>query len=205
VNRNFDFYEYAGFIIPGSVLVLGLLWLFPDQRALFAKEGITFGELGLFVIVAYAAGQLLQGIGNCIEWTWSKLAGYPTQKLLAGAYLEPDQQNRLNEALRTRFGIAEPSKLPPVAARSIAREVYAVVSAAGRAARVDTFNGNFGLLRGVAAAMLVLLVVAAILGKGAWVLVGLAVLFALALQRMHRFYRLYAIELFVQLLHTKNE
>ena len=52
--------------------------------------------------------------------------------------------------------------------------------------------------------MLVLFVAVAILGKSAWVLVGLAVLFALALQRMHRFYRLYAVELFVQLLLTKS-
>jgi hypothetical protein len=36
---------------------VGLLWLFPEGRVLFAKEGVTLGELGIFVIVAYAAGQ----------------------------------------------------------------------------------------------------------------------------------------------------
>ncbi|HET8919577.1 MAG TPA: hypothetical protein VFN27_07845, partial [Xanthobacteraceae bacterium] len=70
MNRSFDFYEYAGYIIPGSALTLGLLLFFPESRALFTKEGVTFGELGLFIIIAYAAGQLVQGIGNGIAWLW---------------------------------------------------------------------------------------------------------------------------------------
>jgi hypothetical protein len=204
VSRNFDFYEYAGFIIPGAVLLLGLLWLFPEQRVLFAKEGVTFGELGLFVIVAYAAGHLVQGVGNFIEWICSKVGGYPTQKLLAGAYLSTEQHKRLDEILRTAFDVAQPSKITPAAARSVAREAYAIVAAAGKAARVDTFNGNFGLLRGLAAAFLVLFVAAIIVGKSIWILVTLAVLFALAVQRMHRFSRHYAIELFVQFLLVKK-
>jgi ABC-type Fe3+ transport system permease subunit len=68
MNRNFDFYEYAGIIIPGTVLVMALVWLFPEGRALFSKDGVTLGELGLFVIIAYAAGQLVQAIGNGLEW-----------------------------------------------------------------------------------------------------------------------------------------
>jgi hypothetical protein len=59
-------------------------------------------------------------------------------------------------------------------------------------------------LRGLAAAFLVLFVTAIIIGKSAWILVALAVLFALALQRMDRFSRHYAIELFVQFLQVKN-
>ena len=203
MNRTFDFYEYAGYIIPGSVLLLGFLWLFPEQHALFTKEGVTFGELGLFVIVAYAAGQLVQAIGNYIEWTWSKLAGYPSQKLIAGAYLTHEQHKRLTEILHTSFGITHPSKVTLSEARSVTREAYAVVLSAGKAARVDTFNGNFGLMRGVAAAVLVLFVAAAILAKSPWVLVGLAIVLALALQRMHRFYRYYAVEVFLQLLLLK--
>ena len=35
--------------------MLGMLWLFPEARTLFSKEGVTFGELGLFVIIAYTS------------------------------------------------------------------------------------------------------------------------------------------------------
>jgi ABC-type Fe3+ transport system permease subunit len=75
MSRNFDFYEYAGIIIPGTVLVMALVWFFPEARALFSKEGVTLGELGLFIIIAYAAGQLVQAIGNGLEWALWKLCG----------------------------------------------------------------------------------------------------------------------------------
>jgi hypothetical protein len=40
MNRTFDFYEYAGFIIPGAVVLMAVIWLFPEGRALFSKEGV---------------------------------------------------------------------------------------------------------------------------------------------------------------------
>ena len=101
MNWTFDFYEYAGFIIPGAVLVIALVWLFPDSRALFSKEGVTLGELGLFVIIAYAAGQLVQAIGNYLEWIWwMPWGGMPSGQVLCGKYLSTDQHKRLLEALR---------------------------------------------------------------------------------------------------------
>jgi len=202
VNRTFDFYEYAGFIIPGAVLTLGLLLFFPEGHELFTKDDVTFGELGIFVVVAYAAGQLLQSIGNLVESVWWKpWGGLPSRRLLAGHYLSAEQRKRLIEALkkdpklsrdltttnRTEYG-------------GIVREVYAIVSGAGKAARVDTFNGNYGLLRGLAAAFVALIVVACALGKGPYTITVLAILFLLSIQRMHRFAVHYATELFTQYL-----
>ena len=101
MNRTFDFYEYAGFIVPGTALMLGLLLFFPEGRALFTKEGVTFGEFGLFVLVSYAAGQLVQGIGNFIEWLWWKpWGGMPSQRVLSGHYLSLTRRERLIEALK---------------------------------------------------------------------------------------------------------
>jgi hypothetical protein len=142
MNRTFDFYEYAGIIIPGAVLILGLIWLFPEGRAIFAKEGVTFGELNA----------------------------------------------------------------PPASMQfPVVREIYAVVSEAKRAARVDTFLGNYGLTRGLAATLLILIVVAMATTKGLVPVAALVVLFALALQRMHRYARHYATELFVQFLALKGK
>jgi hypothetical protein len=202
VNRTFDFYEYAGVIIPGAALVLGLLFFFPDSRAVFTKEGVTFGELGLFIMVAYAAGQLVQGIGNFIEWLWWNLwGGMPSRRVLAGHYLRTGQRKRLVEALKRDPKIkldldnAEKSEYG-----TIVREVYGVVSSAGKHARVDTFNGNYGLLRGLAAAFAVLVTVALVLGKGLYITCALVILLVLAIQRMHRFAVHYATELFTQYL-----
>jgi len=201
VNRTFDFYEYAGFIIPGAIVVMTVVWLFPDTRALFFKEGVTLGELGLFVIIAYAAGQLVQAIGNYLEWPWWKpWGGMPSGRVLCGKLLTGEQHQRLLDALRPALGGAEPSKIPDAQRRAIVREVYAEVLAAGKAARIDTFSGNYGLMRGLAAAFLVAFVLAIAAGKGAAILGTLVVLFLLALHRMHRYSQHYATELFVQFL-----
>ena len=202
MNRTFDFYEYAGFIIPGAVLTLGLLLFFPEGRALFTKDGVTFGELGLFVIVAYAAGQLVQGIGNFIEWLWwMPFGGRPSERTLSGKFLSAEQYKRLTEALKK-----DPKIIRDLATRgkgeygAIVNEVYATVAGAGKAARVDIFNGNYGLLRGLAAAFLILVMVALVLTKGVYLIGALVILLLLALQRMHRYSGYYAKELFTQYL-----
>jgi hypothetical protein len=206
MNRTFDFYEYAGFIIPGAVVMMAVVWLFPESRVLFSKEGVTLGELGLFVIIAYAAGQLVQAIGNYLEWLWWKpWGGMPTGRVLCGKLLTREQHQRLLAALRFGVDGADPSKLAEAQRLAIVREVYAEVLAAAKAARVDTFSGSYGLMRGLAAAFVLIFVLAIVAGKGAAVLGTLVVLFLLALHRMHRYSHHYAIELFIQFLALKEK
>ena len=52
------FYEQVGIIIPGAVFLFGLLFYFPSLRDLLAKDGITVGQLGIYVLLSYAAGNL---------------------------------------------------------------------------------------------------------------------------------------------------
>jgi len=204
VNRTFDFYEYAGVIVPGAILLMGLIWFFPETRVLFSKEGVTFGELGIFIILAYAAGQLTQGIGNVLEWLfWRPFGGFPSVQIFDGKFLSTDQKARVTDALRTLSGseqdltkLSEPERL------AIVRQVYSRVSAAGQATRVDTFNGNFGLMRGLAASFALLVVAAAFTSK-LTVTLAVAALLLLSLQRMYRFGRHYAIELFLRYISLK--
>lgn len=207
MNPTFDFYEYAGVIIPGAALTLGLLLFFPEGRALFTKDGVTFGEFGLFVVVAYAAGQLVQGIGNLVEWLWWRpWGGMPSKRVLAGHYLTPEQRKRLIEALKKDPKVNRDLETADKAEYSgIVREVYAIVSTAGKTARVDTFNGNYGLLRGLAAAFLALIIVAIVVSEGLYVIAVLVILLLLAVQRMHRFAVHYATELFTQYLLLSND
>jgi hypothetical protein len=122
MNRNFDFYEYAGFIVPGAVIIVAAIWLFPESRALLSKEGVTLGEFGLFVVIAYAAGQLVQAVGNGLEWIWWKpQGGMPSIRVLCGKYLSTEQHKRLLEALalgsemRTRVDCCSPRDSPSCA------------------------------------------------------------------------------------------
>jgi hypothetical protein len=206
MNRTFDFYEYAGFIIPGAVALMAVVWLFPESRTVFSKEGVTLGELGLFIIIAYAAGQLVQAIGNYLEWFWWKpRGGMPSGRVLSGNLLSTEQHQRLLIALEPGLGGADPSKLAEAQRRAIVREIYAEVLAAGKAARIDTFSGNYGLMRGLAAAFVLIFVLAILAGKGAVVLGALVVLFLLALHRMHRYSQHYATELFIQFLALRGK
>jgi hypothetical protein len=85
------------------------------------------------------------------------------------------------------------------------REIYAEVLAAGKAARIDTFSGSYGLMRGLAAAFVLIFVLAIVAGKGAVVLGALVLLFLLALHRMHRYSHHYATELFIQFLALRGK
>lgn len=203
MNRTFDFYEYAAFIIPGAVLTLGVMVLFPEARALFSKEGgVTFGDLGIFVITAYAVGQLIQGIGNFIESVvYWPFGGKASERALAGKFLSPEQYKRVMEALKADAKIARDiSMCSAVEYPAIVGMMYGRVLASGKVARLDAFNGSYGLMRGLAATFAVLLVLAVVLAKD-WVVIGvLAFVASLALQRMNRYNSNYTKELFTQYL-----
>jgi hypothetical protein len=205
-DKSFSFYEYAGVIIPGALLIFGILWLYPDLRSTFAPPETTLGDFGIFLIVAYAAGQLLQALGNLLEKiVWSCCGGLPSncltkpnQKLLSGA-----QMVRLAEMLRTRLGLSVTSitGMAPKDWYPITRQIFAEVMAAKGADRVEIFNGNYGLNRGIASGLIAVAVLAIIKDYHAWeVPVGLAAAAGVASYRMHRFGIHYARELFVQFL-----
>jgi hypothetical protein len=74
-----SFYEQVGLVIPGAVLLFGLLFYFPALSALLAKDGISVGQLGIFMLLAYAAGHLIAAAGNLLETIlWRPFGGMPT-------------------------------------------------------------------------------------------------------------------------------
>jgi hypothetical protein len=204
--RNFEFYEFAAVLTPGVVTLVGLLWLFPIGPQGTHSPDLSAGALGAGLILAYAVGHLIQVVGNAIEGSyWSLLGGKPTDWLFSGKHklISSAQRSALRSRIQRDFasssdqGLAQRDKAHWLVAT---RQIYAVVSRAGAAGRVDIFNANYGLCRGMASAFLVLF--------AAWIYTSrpgglsrgtlLIVLFATALYRMHRFAVYYARELFVQ-------
>jgi len=206
---KFDFYEIIGVIAPGMmVLIGGIVLIYPGQyEKIVSFANLSIGGLGVGLLLAYVAGQLVQAIGNGIEKIWWKLCGgMPTDWLRTGTrHLIADAQRdlvqvRLNQMLR-KSGFELNNTIDPKQWYSITRQIYAVVSAAKRSARVDTFNGNYGLCRGIISSVFVLLVFVGSVNFCEWrIELSLLVIFALALYRMHHFGILYARELFVQFL-----
>ncbi len=202
--QKMTFYEQLGIVIPGSVLMVGLLLYFPALQELTGKNGMSVGELGLFVLLAYAAGHLIAAIGNALETIcWRVLGGMPSDWVVADnpSLLSPQQIEQLRLKVSARLNITLPA-LKGTERKvwwPISRQVYADVAKNGKPDRIDTFNGNYGLNRGLSSACLALAVLAAL--HGHWlVVVGLVIAGLVYAYRAYRFGVHYARELYLQFL-----
>jgi hypothetical protein len=202
--QKLSFYEQIGIVIPGSVLVFALLLYYPQLQILTAKDGISVGELGLFVLIAYAAGHLIAAIANALEGLfWGILGGMPSDWVTRDppALLSPQQIENLRTKIATRLDVTI-DRMPGLDKKTwlpISRQIFADVVKNGKPDRIDTFNGNYGLNRGLASACLVLVLVA--LAHLDW-MIGLGLFLAAAIYsyRAYRFGVHYARELYLQFL-----
>lgn len=204
--RNFEFYEFTGILIPGTVTLLGLSYFFPSGHQFLTA--LSFGDFGLFLILAYATGHLTQAIGNLLENIWWKLwSGMPTDWVRSGSYgiISDTQRDILFSKIKDNLKSKVDKEHSDIAKKEwvgISRQIYSSLSKENRTKRIDIFNGNYGLHRGLAASFLILLILMPIIlgifiNKVEFVLFFA---FMLSLYRMHRFARYYARDLFVEFL-----
>jgi len=204
MGEKFNAYEYIGVIAPGAVVVFAVTLVSPELKQFLVDGGTTLGGLGLFLILSFIAGHLLQGLGNWFENIfWKCFGGMPSNWVKRGnqKILANEQRKLLTQKVSELH--PEIDNLEQVDDKewySLTREIYAIVKAADRAARIDAFNRNYGLLRGVAVSFLVTTAGALfVINLCKWkIYVALAVCTVLAVYRMHRFAVIYARELFVQ-------
>ena len=195
-------YEQLGIIIPGSILMFGLVLYYPELKLLTTKDAFSVGELGLFVLIAYAAGHLVAAIANALEKIFW-LNGMPSDWVTHDppALLSADQVENLRTKVGTRLNVTigkmagyDRKKWWPVS-----RQIYADIGKNGKPDRIDTFNGNYGLNRGLASSCLVLTVVA--LAHADWLIsAGLFLAACIYGYRAYRFGVHYARELYLQFL-----
>jgi hypothetical protein len=198
------FYEQVGIVIPGSILVFGLVLYYPELKLLTTKDSMSVGELGLFILIAYAAGHLIAAIANALESVfWGVLGGMPSDWVTREppSLLSAQQIENVRTRLKTRLSIDIP-KITGSDRKAwwpVARQIYADVAKSGKPDRIDTFNGNYGLNRGLASSCLVLTVVA--LAHADWLIAaGLIAGAAIYIYRAYRFGVHYARELYLQFL-----
>jgi hypothetical protein len=204
-----SFYEQIGIVIPGSVLMFGLVLYYPELKLLTTKDSMSVGELGLFVLISYAAGHLIAAVANALEGIfWNILGGMPSDwvtrdppALLSSQQIENLRvkvSSRLNVTIDKMAGLDRKVWFP------ISRQAYADVAKNGKPDRIDTFNGNYGLNRGLSSACLALAVVA--LAHTDW-LIGAGLISAAGIYsyRAYRFGVHYARELFLQFLILDNQ
>lgn len=213
MKKEFTFYEFVGIISPGVVLLLILSYIFPDLCGTSNLKDISIGGMGIIVIIAYVLGHLVQSIGNLLEkiW-WGIFNGMPTNWVIASdkkSFLSSSQIASFPDKIKQNLKIDSKnpiSSYEPDEWFAITKQIYAAVKQANAADRIDTFNGNYGFFRGIAASLFVGLT-ALIIDRGLsqWQLVVIVMfLLVLAIARMHRFGKHYARELFVQFLQIKE-
>lgn len=208
--RQFDLHEFLGYIAPGMLLLFGAWFIWPEAQQKFTADSLSFGEFGLGIVVAYAIGHLIQGLGNLVEKAWWYFwCGMPTDWLRSKKHelIAPAQSDQVEKHVGTMLS-DNLFKLATTQEKhwySITRQVCAAILKAESNKKVDIFLAYYGLSRGIAAVLLFLLVLSLIVHFSAWKIhVVLAALLVLAIYRMHRFGVIYAREVFVQFLQIHN-
>lgn len=199
-QRFFDRYDTIAIVVPGASLLLGLWHFFPNLFGGVEIKEFSLGGFGVLAVAAFCVGHILQAPANVVaDFGWNRF-GRPTEKLaLAGGGFTADQVEKIRNKISSCLDVGPPPSGDRRAWRSIVGQVAVLVSNDGKTDRLEKFNGNYGLFRGLTAALTILAVVA--ITQRAWVEVGVLTPLAWATRfRMKRFGIYYARELWLQFL-----
>jgi hypothetical protein len=65
--RTFDFYEFAGILVPGAVVFIAYGLTNPSVWPVLKERVFSAGDFGLFLITAYAAGHFQHALSDTDE------------------------------------------------------------------------------------------------------------------------------------------
>lgn len=204
--KNFDFYEFTAILVPGTVALLSVVLTVDGASGMLDSPALTVGQFGVLVVLAYVAGHLIQTLGDWVEKAWWRLrGGAPTEwpfRADSPELLSP-RFHRAMLATLEKMGyddLDEIADLPKEEWQTVRRAMQKRVDAAGRAARVDVFNGIYVMHRGLATAFLIAMACeGSRSGDIRWLWMAIAAAgFLLAMHRMDRFARNFARELYLE-------
>jgi hypothetical protein len=155
--RYFDAYEIIGVITPGVVVALLLSMEWPSFRTMLGEKGLSIGDFGLFILVAFVLGHLIQAVGNVLEPIIWFPFGLPTNWVRGTNQnlVTPEQRKALEKAVAEMEGTAQDiSRITRHQWLAVTTRAYGRLKMTGRSSRVDTANRAYGLSRGLSAALL---------------------------------------------------
>jgi hypothetical protein len=68
--RQFDLYEFAGYLAPGTLCLVGLSIAKWGIRQNPLLNNPSIGSAAVFLILAFVAGHVVQLVGKGLEWAW---------------------------------------------------------------------------------------------------------------------------------------
>ncbi len=212
-SELFELYEILGLILPGAVFVYGMSQLFPGFISFSFTNNLSAGALGVFVILSYAVGHMVQVGGEYVEIFWRKMRGDPTEWIREGKkQLFTDYQiKKLEQEIPDRLGIDRNQfhlgELNRKQWLNIHKQMYIAVVAAGNGKRLEKFHAIYTMCRGLVAALLLLAIFSLFrFSPETWYVPSLLLVFAgLLFYRMAKFERHAVHELFLQFLQLPKE
>ncbi len=165
-------YEYSSIICPGAILILGVLLFYSDGHEYL--KNFDLGDLGLFTILSFCMGNILQGLANIFEdliWHPKKI----TKKIFE------------KEKIKMSF-----------------KEIYLIVSKNGNIDRIDIFNKQYGLMRGLFISSFLLSLLSIIMAN-LFIFSFFVVVSLICIYRAVHFSKLYSKELAMEYKLQKNK
>lgn len=193
------FYDFVAAIIPGSIFLVGCALFFDlgiMSQLLLPKD---FGSLGIHIIAAYVAGQLIQAVSNWIEFLYWKIwKGMPTDWPITNPkkIFDPKIVDSVYSLSRRNPGDIEKDKLLTTWRFDLnsARSKVLMDDPRGR---IQTFLSLYGMFKGLLTTFILLLLLHAIIYPTySDKIVYLLIFSILSAFRMHRYAIYYAKELF---------
>lgn len=201
--KELSLYDILGVITPGAIVTIGIITVFPESSAVLANKNVTVGEFGLVVLVSYIIGNLVAGVGNLLEGSyWRLRGGWPTERAVRAdcAIIQAREREVLEEKLVVNKLIKDGERLaelPPKDWRGISRRIYLEVTNPNARNRIEVFNAQYGMNRGIVAGFIILEALIILhAGFRLWrIELLLAACTIMACYRMERFGQYYASEL----------
>lgn len=193
MKKEFSFYEFVGILVPSTMFLFftNSILKFAFNISVFDFEKV--GDSTIFLIVAYGLGHILHSIGNILESIfWKIFKGNPTNWLtqsprFVSPLFDEEETVKIKEKVWNKFGKIEN--------KDYGRLVYTWLFNNGKTARIDIFNGNYSLLRGLTVSFILLSVLSVLYTN--WLIALVWIIFAIiSLARMFRFAKYYSREIY---------
>lgn len=191
MNKEFSFYEFTGLITPSVILLFSIDILLKKVCSISIFDFSNLGESLVFIVIAYGFGHIIQSFGYFFEkFIWWLLKGRPTQWLKSDGrfkqtIVSQTEAQKILSKLQSEFGDK----------RDYGSITYTKVYGSDKSGRIDIFNGNFSLFRGLSICFIALLITTICLHLGWWFLVPLSFLVVSTVRMIH-FGKCYARELY---------
>lgn len=192
MKKEFSFYEFVGILVPAVILLYGGQLIYEHVQQKQIVDFSKIGETAIFVVVCYGVGHIIQALGNIFESIlWFIYGGMPTKWLttknrFGNLLFDQAQNQKISDKVKQKYGEG---------LKDYGRLVYNFIFQKEKTARVDIFNGNYSLFRGLAISFLFLSIICGYYFDWKVTLVS-TVPFVLSSMRMIRFAKYYATETF---------